>query len=66
MDTLMIHVTAIRRGGVYGHETSHCDESGCSADELFFKGLDPADFEQECNYEIAEDECGYRVVGKQE
>lgn len=27
------HVTAVRNGSVYGHDTRHCDESGCAGDE---------------------------------
>lgn len=27
------HVTSERRGALYGHETKHCDESGCWGDE---------------------------------
>lgn len=29
------HVTSTRNGGVYGHATAHCDESGCAGDELY-------------------------------
>ncbi len=29
------HVTSTRNGGVYGHALKHCDESGCSGDEMF-------------------------------
>lgn len=37
-----IHITAIRNAGVYGHETKHCGDAGCSGDELYWAGLDAA------------------------
>lgn len=29
------HVTALRGTGLHGHDTSHCDPSGCAGDELY-------------------------------
>lgn len=31
-----VHVTRTDKGDVYGHETTHCDESGCNGDELYW------------------------------
>lgn len=35
IDGAEYHVTSRRNGGVYGHATKHCDESGCAGDERF-------------------------------
>lgn len=35
-----IHVTRVSGRDVYGHLTSHCDESGCNGHELYFSGID--------------------------
>ncbi len=34
-----VHVTSTRDGGLYGHAETHCDESGCSGDEVFWGAL---------------------------
>jgi hypothetical protein len=50
-----VHVTAIRKGGVYGHPDSRCDEGGCAAGtELFFSQVDASDVEVGNVYEIDE------------
>jgi hypothetical protein len=33
--TSEFHVTSISNGAVYGHDTSHCDASGCNGDEMY-------------------------------
>ena len=42
-NTIFVHVTRVRDGGVYGHTTDHCDESGCNGYEQFFSELTPDD-----------------------
>lgn len=37
-----VHVTRVASGGVYGHETRHCDAAGCSGTELYWRSLDAA------------------------
>lgn len=41
--TTTYHVTAIRNGSVYGHDTAGCDPSGCAGDERFLVGVYPSD-----------------------
>jgi hypothetical protein len=55
-----IHVTAIRNGGVYGHTTDYCNESGCAAVEFFFKNVEPDSVEEHGVYEL--DESGTVVA----
>jgi hypothetical protein len=41
--TIEIHVTRVDGEAVYGHETHHCDESGCNGHEQYYpeiSGLD--------------------------
>lgn len=38
--SVRVHVTRIRGRDVYGHATSHCDDSGCSGDELYWSDID--------------------------
>lgn len=59
-----IHVTAIRAGGVYGHETSHCNAAGCAGDERFFAGIDPGDMRIGGVYSLVESEAGYAITAE--
>lgn len=36
---IKIHITRVSGDDVYGHETCYCDESGCSGNELYWRGL---------------------------
>ena len=29
------HVTSVRNGSVYGHDSKHCDDAGCAGDETY-------------------------------
>lgn len=41
-----VHVTRVQDGGVYGHTTDHCNESGCNGDEQYFSELDGEEYER--------------------
>lgn len=62
-EEVLVHVTRIRDGGVFGHETSHCDTSGCAGDELYWRGVAAEEVEKGGVYSFAETADGYRVTG---
>jgi hypothetical protein len=49
------HITRITGEAVFGHESYHCDDSGCSGDEKFLSNVCAGSVEVDSAYEIAED-----------
>jgi len=50
------HVTSIRNGSVYGHETKYCDPSGCSGKEEYICHEEEYPDEVEDSFELEEEE----------